>query len=414
MARFWTRLWRLDSALSEACRRVRLDLNYEYVCLTNALDRVVVEDIVAPYNIPLYNTSVVDGYAVKSSDTLSASPSNPIRLRVRGVIETGEPPDKYGVLGHGWAVEVFTGSPLPIGADAVVMYEDVVVGREFIDVLKPVPRWANVTRCGDDIRAGEFVVKKYTLLNPFHIVALANLGVDRVRVFEKIRVGVLSIGSELVGVGGELVSGKRYASTEYLVLGILDKMGFVETRYYGIVEDDLGKLSSVLDKALSENHVVVTVGGTSVSRRDIVPDYVEEYGEWVVRGIALRPGRTTSLAIVRDKPLFTLSGHVVAAWVGLEAFLKPLIYKWVGLGPPKPLCIKAVLKHRIVNPVGYRSFVRVYLREEDGVVYVEPYMVHGSSILSSLLKTHGYIVVPEDLEGYEAGEEVCVHTYNFP
>ncbi len=412
MARFWGRLWRLRDALATASKSVRLELGFEEVSIDDCLGRVIAEDIVAPCDIPYWDTSVVDGYAVKASDIVSASPSSPIQLRVKGVLEPSDPPDKFGVLESGWAIEVYTGSPLPVGADTVVMYEDVVVGDGYIEVTRSLPRWANVSRRGEDVRGGDIVVKENTLLNQFHVTVLAILGYSRVRVYERIRVGLLSVGDELVPVGSKLEKGRKYASTEYLLLSMLSRIGFVEPRYYGVVGDDIDALADRIEAMARENHVLVTIGGTSVSRRDVVPDYVEENGEWIIRGIALRPGRTTSLAVVHGRPLFLLSGHVVAAWVGYKAFLEPLLHRWIGLEPPRPCSVKATLKRRIANPVGYRSFVRTRVWRENGRYYAEPYMVSGSNIVSSLLYTQGYIVVPEDLEGYEVGDEVDVYFYD--
>lgn len=414
MPRYWGKLLTLDEAIARAVYSINLKLDVVEEDLWNSLYRISAQDISAIRDSPVLDKSTVDGFAVKSDDTIGASLSNPIRLVVKGKIKPGEVPLANSILKHGEAIEVYTGSFIPAGADAVVMYEDVVIGEGYIDVIRPVPRGANISRRGEDFRKNEVIVYKNTVLRPWHLAAIASQGISKVLVYRKLRIGLVSIGDELIPVGSGFVLGKTYASTEYLVKLMLDELGFIEAKYYGIIPDDLGKLVRIVKHMLSENDCLVTIAGTSVSDQDIVPKYIEEYGEWVVRGIAIRPGRTTSLALINGKPIFILSGNPVAAWVGLEAFIKPVICRVLRVDPPPKPMVKAVLARRITNPVGFRSFVRVFLEKKKDMYIAEPYMVHGSSIISSLLKTHGYIVIDENTEGVEEGNEVEVYLHNVP
>ncbi len=409
MPRYWGRLTRLDEALEKGVKEVKLQVEVIREPVWRVCGLINAEDIYAPMDLPPYNNSAVDGYAVRAEDTYGVSPTNPIRLRVKGLLKAGDPPDLYGRIDYGEAIEVYTGAPLPPGANAVVMYEDTRrIGNE-IEVFHPVPMYANVNRAGDDVRRDELVLGGGIQINPYHIAMLVSLGIREVSVYRPLRIGILSIGDELIDLDRDLGPGKRYSSTDVLVEKYLEEIGFVEPRRYGIVPDDLDELATVLDKMLSRSDIVVTVGGTSVSEKDLVPEYVERHGRWVVHGIALRPGRTNGLAVINGKPLFALSGNPVAAWVGLEALVKPLLYRWLGSYPPLDPYVLAVLRNRVVNQVGYRSYVRVSLEFSSGKLYAVPYMVKGSSIVSSLARTHGYIVVPEDHEGYEAGETVKVY-----
>lgn len=412
MARHWGRLARLDEAINKAVSSINMNIGIEEEDLWYAVNRILAIDVKASRDNPPYDRSAVDGYAVKSSDIIGASSFNPIRLVVKGCVKPGEPLDDNTKLDHGEAIEVLTGSFIPRGADAVVMYEDVVVGNGFIEVLKPVPKWSNISRRGEDFSKGEVIVGKKTLLRPWHLAIIASQGITRIPVYRRVKIGIVSIGDELVKPGYPAPPYKAYAFTEYLVKTMINELGFVETRYYGIVGDDVDSLTKTMDTILSENDAAITIAGTSVSKQDIVPDYVESHGRWVVRGIALRPGRTTSLGIVDDKPVFLLSGNPVAAWVGVEAFIIPVITRILGVKlAPKPT-IKAVLKRRVTNQVGFRSFVRVFVEKTNRGYEVEPYMVHGSSILSSLVKTNGYVVLEEDVEGHEEGDEVEVVLLN--
>ncbi len=413
MPRYWGKLIRLSEAIEKSLTEIReIKLNSIEASLWNALGMIVSKDITSPIDLPVNNVSAVDGYAVKSFDTIGASPTNPIRFYVKGVIETGEPGNKHGLLDSLEAVEVYTGAEIPPNSDAVIMYEDTIIHEDYIEIVKPVPKWANVTRKGDDLKKGDIIVKRNTILDQRYIAALAAVGFDKVSVYEKLKIGIIVLGDELVEPGKPLPPGKKYSFTEYFVYTyIIKEMPFAQPVYYGVVPDDLSIFSNLMEKALSDTHIVITIGGTSVSSRDIVPDYIDSYGRWIIRGIALRPGRTTGLAVVDNKPVFTLSGNIVAAWVGLEAFMKPLVYKWLHLQEKPKTSVKAVLVSRIVNPVGYRSFVRVKLYKENNTFQAEPYMIKGSSIVSSLFRTQGYIVVPEDIEGYEEGSIVDVHLF---
>lgn len=413
MPRFWGKLTRLDNALEKACRQIRLHVEKIEIPVLSACNLVVAENIYSPIDLPSFNNSAVDGYAVKAEDTYGASPTNPIRLRVKGLLKPGDPPDLYGKLENGEAIEVYTGAPLPPGADAVIMYEDTYRVGDEIEVIRQIPIYANVNRVGDDVKRGELIISSGLQINPYHITLLVSIGVKRVLVYKPLIISILAIGDELIDPNShQLVPGKKYASTDVLVEKYLEELGFVKPYRYGVVPDDPEKLSDALNKALEESNIVITIGGTSVSEKDIVPDYVDKHGFWIVRGIALRPGKTTGLAIIDGKPLFALSGNPVAAWVGLVAFVKPLLYLWQDSKPPLDPYIIAYLKQRVVNQVGYRSYVRVFLEKIDEVFYAVPYMVRGSSIVSSLAKSHGYIIVQEDQEGIEEGEEVKVHLFS--
>ncbi len=401
-------LKRIDEVVETATRRIKFSLGVEEIHILDALNRIIAEDYYARLDRPRYDRSSVDGYAVRSVDVVGASPFNPVILRVKGVLTAADTPEKYAV-GEGEAVEVFTGAPIPPGADAVVMVEYTKrIGNE-IEIYKPVRFHGNVSRHGEDFKKGDLLVKKNTLLRPWHIAVIAANGDDKVRVYEKLRIGVISTGSEVVEPGHELGEGGLYNSTAYLVTSYLRDMGFTSVRYYGNFPDEKEVIREAILHALEENHVVVTIGGTSMGGTDYVKDVVMEMGEWIARGVAMRPGRPTSIGLIDGKPVFLLSGYPVAAWTGLEALVRPILYRSLGLRePPRPV-IRGRLLVKIPNTVGYRSYIRVMVEKRDDGYVVEPFMLKGSGILSSLVKSNGYIVIPEDTEGYSEGEEVEVH-----
>ncbi len=372
---------------------------------------ILAEDFTARIDQPIYDRSAVDGYAVISSDTTGASPLNPVVLRVKGYMSPGMKPGDISIS-SGEAVEITTGAPLPLGADAVVMFEDTSRRGDYVEIYKPVASGANVSRRGEDYRRGELLVPQHTLLKPWHLAIIASSGVRDVEVYEKMRIGIIVSGNELLEPGTRYVEGRIYNSTGVLVKNYLDNISFVETKYYGVFPDKRGVLENILFKALSENHLVVTTGGTGVSDEDVIKDIVGNHGEWVFRGVAMRPGRPTSAAIVNDKLVIMLSGYPVAAWTGLEAIVNPAIYSAFKIDPPGRPVVRGIITRRTPNTIGYRSYIRVHIRRgNNNKYYIEPYMLKGSGVLSSLVKTNGYIILYEDIEGYEEGDEVEAYLY---
>ena len=410
LSRFLEKLISVDEAVVKAVDSIVLRLERVEVSVWNALGLILAEDVVARFDQPPFNRSAVDGYAVKSSDTFGASQLNPVRLRLIGTMATGDTPDKY-VLGYGEAVEVSTGAPLPEGADAVVMVEDTNRFGEYVEVYKPVAPYENVSKKGEDYRRGEVIVSRNKILAPWDLAIIASNGYDKVVVYEKLRVGIMCTGNEVVEPGFKAGSGEVYNSTGVLVKNYLAQHSFIEPRYYGVFSDDYSVVRDALEKIIAENHVAITCGGAGVSDVDVVRDVIGDLGEYVFRGVAMRPGRPTSLALVEGKPVFMLSGYPVAAWTGLEALVTPILYRVLGLQPPVKPVVKARLKRRVPNVIGYRSYIRVRVWVENGEYMAEPYMLRGSGVLSSLVKSNGYIVIPENTEGYQEGDLVEVTLY---
>ncbi len=409
MTKFLGKLIDIDTAIEKAVSTINdLGLDVVETSIWESVGRVSAEDVEATVDQPRYDRSAVDGYCVKAEDTYGSTPNNPAKLVVKGSMKPGDPPDKYSI-GYGEAVEVSTGTPIPPGCDAVVMAEDVGHVDKYIEIYRPVPRYANISRRGEDYRVGETIVSRNKLLKPWDLAIIASSGYDKIRVYEKIRVGLICSGSEIVEPGQLLGVGQIYNSTGVLVKNYLDMISFIETHYYGVYPDQENVLEEALSKALEENHVVITCGGAGVSGVDVVRDIVGEKGVYVFRGVAMRPGRPTSLAVIDGKPVFMLSGYPVAAWTGLEALFKPIIYRLMGLDQPVNPSVEAFLVKRVPNTIGYRSYIRVRLWREDGRYFVEPYMLKGSGILSSLTRSNAYIVIHEDLEGYEAGDKVVAY-----
>ncbi len=406
-------LLNVDVAREKLLSKAKLKPSPQTVKVSKAFGRVACRDIIAPYDYPPFNRAAVDGYAVKYEDTLSASENNPVPLRIVGEVEAGfgsEPP----VLGDGEAVVVYTGAPLPKGSDAVVPFENAIREGNLVYVMKALPKYKNISYKGEDFRKGEIIVSKGTVLRPWHIAALAQAGLKEINVCRKFKVAVINTGNELTE-SVPVTSGKIPNSTGPLITAYVRELG-LEPLYKGIVPDNKEQIKMTVKEVLGEADIVVITGGTSVGKRDLVPEAIKELpeSELIFHGVNLRPGRTAGALIVNGKPVLMLSGLPVACLVGLDNFLKPLIKNALGLKLPPTPVVRAKLARRLANVVGFRSYFRVVVYWDNGELLVEPLRLTGSGILSTLLKGNGIIEVKEDLEGFEVGDLVDVRLISEP
>jgi molybdopterin molybdotransferase len=377
-----------------------------YVPTPQAVGLYAAQDVVSPVDVPPFDRAAFDGYAVRSVDTLGASRTNPMMLRLVGKALPGAP--FKGAVGPGEAVEVATGAPLPPGADAVIPYEEAARRGDYIEVYRPVPQFYYVSRRGEDVAAGEVVLRRGRRIKPWDVGVLASIGVKEVAVY-KITAGLISTGDELVELEeAPPPPGKIINSTRHVITALLRDLG-VEVHYLGIVPDDEEAIYKAVADAVSRFDIVITTGGVSVGESDHVVKAVSRLGpEVLIHGIAARPGRPNSAAVVRGKPVVMLSGFPVASIVGFDVFVKPAIHKMVGAKEEPLPTVKAVLTRRVTTPINVRSYVRVRVYRQGDKLYAEPLAVTGSGILSTLTKGNGLLIVPENREGYDENDEVEV------
>jgi len=382
------------------------------VALEDALNMVCAEDIFAPIDLPEFDRSAVDGYAVVAEDTFGSSPNNPVELKLIGKVHAGMKPSDIPKVNRGEAVEIYTGACLPEGANAVVMVEHTNKLGDSIEVLYPVSPYQNVSKRGEDYKKGELVIKKGTMIRPWHIAALAALNIPKVKVLRKPRFAVLSTGSELVEVGSELKEGNVVNSSKPMLKGLLKELG-CEVLDLGTIPDDLEKIKESIKEGLRAADAVIITGGTSVGELDLVPEAINSLGKpgLVVHGIMMRPAKPTGFGVIDNKPVFILSGLPVAALVGFQNFIKPSIQMMLGLPEEPKITVRGKLTRRVANPHGIRSFVRVRVTRKDDTYYIEPLMLTGSGLISTLTKANGMLIIPEDVEGYDEGEEVEVELF---
>ncbi len=393
----------VDDALSLFYKELKpARLGVDYVSISEAFERVVAEKIVAPSDLPPFDRSAMDGYAVKARDTFEASQFNPklLKLKEKDSVDQGE------------AKQIWTGGMLPKGANAVVMLEHTRSVRSGIEVLKAVTPSENVSKRGEDIRKGEVVVEAGVRLSPQHLGLLAGLGITQIKVAKKPKIALLSTGNELVELG-QKPKANQIINVNQLILSAMCKQLGAEPVNLGIARDDINEISGKIAEGLKKADAVVTTGGTSVGQADLVPIAVNKLGKpgVIVHGIAMRPAMPTALAVVQGKPVFVLSGYPVAAMFGFEVFARPAILRLLGIEEePRPM-LQARLTRRVASALGRRVYLRVYVFQKGGEFFAEPIRTRGSGVLSTMTKANGYVVVPEDREGLEKGEIVIVRLF---
>lgn len=376
-------------------------LESELIPLGDSLKRVVAENLIADRDVPPFERSAMDGYAVKAADTFVASETNPRLLQLV----------KGKSVSKGEAFKVWTGSLMPKGADAVVMleYAREIAGNR-IEVIVSVTPGDNVSPRGEDIHKGEIAVEKGTRLRPEDIGLLAALGFKKVRVVRKPRVGILSTGSELVELGAPLKPGKIINVNRFVVSNMILELGG-EPVYLGIVKDDAKEIAQRISEGLENVDVLLTTGGTSVGVADLVPEVVDSLGRpgVIVHGAAMRPGKPVAIAIVKKKPVIMLSGYPVAALFGFETFARPLILTMLGAPHEMRPTLKARLTRNVASTLGVRVYLRVRIYEKDEEYYADPIGTHGSGILTTMTKASGYVIIPENRDKLSKGESVTVY-----
>ncbi|MDI6819902.1 MAG: molybdopterin molybdotransferase MoeA [Candidatus Hodarchaeaceae archaeon] len=398
---------RLSDALKVVLSNVK-QLGSEVVPFDRALNRALAEDIFSKVDVPPFDRSAVDGYAVQAADTFGASELKPAKLHVVGSADIGAA-TKLSVR-RGEAVKIMTGAPMPKGADAAVMVEHTRVEGSRIAVLAPVTPGKNVSARGEDVKAGEVVLERGWQLRPQDIGMLASTGNVRVRVARRPRVAILATGSELREPGTRLKRAEIADINSYSLAAAVASCGGLPRRL-GIVPDGPELLKRALLRAIKHDVVLIS-GGSSVGERDIVPNAVAELGEVLLHGVAIRPGGPTAFGIVKGKPVFALAGFPVSALVAFDMIARPALRRMQGLPADRGYpSILARLTRKVSSTLGRIEVVRVHVRREAGELMADPIRIAGSGILSSMTKANGFVIVPEDVEGFNGGSIVEVELY---
>ncbi|MGD0977749.1 MAG: gephyrin-like molybdotransferase Glp [Candidatus Bathyarchaeia archaeon] len=386
-------------------------LGVEEISLLGSSNRVLAENITADMDIPPFNRSTVDGYAVRAEDTFGAEENRPIVLHVSGAVNIGELPET--TVRKGEAAEIVTGAPMPEGADAVVMMEYTNRKGDEVTVFSAAAKNENIMKAGSDIKKGETVLRKGQLLGSREIGVLAALGKSKARVYTVPRIAILSTGPEITEPGRKLPPGKIYDINAYTLYGAVLESGG-NPIHLGVVPDRADELHEALVRALACSDMVVTSGGVSVGPKDIMPKTVDALGKpgIIVGGIALKPGKPTTVASVAGKPVFSLPGHPTSALLTFLLFARPLIQAMSGRKNEKPQEVKALASMRMFPARGRRTFIMVTLKHKkpEGLI-AEPIQTALSGAITTLARADGFVEIAEDVQFIDAGEPVTVKLF---
>jgi molybdopterin molybdotransferase len=386
-------------------------LRSEMVDLKDALGRVLAQSVIAHEPVPAFNRSSVDGYALKARDTHGTSESLPGYLRVVGEVPMGDVPSFS--IDPGTCAVIHTGGMLPEGADAVVMIEYVQAARKSeIEVHRAVSVNENVVRTGEDVTVGEVVLPAGLRLRPADIGGLAALGIDRVEVVSRLRIGIISSGDEVVPILSTLKPGQVRDVNSYSIGALVARLGG-QPANLGILPDNPNQFSDRLSRSLADNDVLIVSAGSSASVRDLTFSSIQQLGQpgVLVHGINIKPGKPTILAVCQGKPVLGLPGNPVSALVVAGIFLPSLFNRmmkiqktgWEGT-------ITASLSINLVSQSGRVDYVPVKILHSGEGLTAEP-IFYKSNLIFSLTQADGLAVIPADSNGLEAGSLVSVELF---
>lgn len=375
----------------------------ERVPLHEADLRVLARDVVAPDAVPPFDRAAMDGYAVVAEDTFGASRFDPKVLRRVDKVLTGQVPSR--ALSPGECIEIATGAPMPTGANAVVMVEETErQGDDLVRILTPVYPGQHVGRRGADIEQGRRVVAAGTALTPSSVGAIAALGMADVEVYARPRITLLSTGNEIAEPGQPLGPGQIYDINRFTLAAIIRRHGGVPLPQ-PIAPDTLEDLDAAIDRGLACDATIFS-GGSSVGERDLIMDVLQQRGEVLFHGIAVKPGKPTAFGRVAGKPVLGMPGYPTSCLSNAYMLLVPMLRRMARLPEHQPQSLRVPLARRIVSTTGRHQFYTV--RIVEGVAHPA---FKASGDITSMADADGYIEVPAQTDIVEAGEVVEVKLF---
>jgi len=389
----------------EAARTMILEsvipLPPEAVSLLDVVGMVIAEDIRAPWDMPLWNNSAMDGFAVRAEDCVAGQ-----TLTVDGYIPAGGSASGITVK-PGGAVKIMTGAPAPVGCDAIVPIEETVEKNGKLILTGQVRPGDHLRIRGEDVSKGELVIAAGTALRPAEINMLASFGYRTAPVFRRPKVAILSTGDELVEPGEDIGTGQIFNSNDYSIAAAVKQLGG-EPVLLGIARDDRESLTEKIAAGLQED-VLITTAGVSMGDHDLVCDVLEalqvERRFWKVD---IKPGRPTAFGLKNGKPVFSLPGNPVSSMITFEQFVRPALLKMMGHQRVIEPLVRAVMQETIKKKPGRVQFLRVRVAKDGQRLVASSSGDQNTGILRTLLRANGIAVLPADLEQLASGEEVDV------
>jgi molybdopterin molybdotransferase len=385
--------------IAEACKPID---RAERVRLVDANGRVAASNVQSTRDVPPFSRAGMDGFAVRAEDTFGANRYDPKILRVIDKVYTGQVPAI--AVEPGTAIEIATGAPMPLGADAVVMVEETEKAAGDVRVLTPVYPRQNVGRQGADIVVGQTVIARGDVLNPSRIGALAALGIAEVEVFGKPTVAILSTGNEIADPGRELEPGQIYDINKFTLSTIIQEHGGVPMPF-ATAQDTIEALESAID-ACAACDVLVFSGGSSVGERDLILDVIGRKGEIVFHGIAVKPGKPTVFGTINGKPMFGMPGYPTSCLSNAYLLLVPALRAMARLHPRHTAIATLPVGQRIVSTTGRHQFYTVKIVDGQAMPAFK-----ASGDITSMSQADGYIEIPAQTDIVEKGEIVEVKLF---
>lgn len=393
----------LEIALKVIGESIKKINDKEIINLEDARDRIIAQDIYAPINQPPFNRSPLDGYALKSADTIDANKNNPIKLRVIDEVFAGQPINT--TVKQKEAIRIMTGAEIPEGADCIIRQESTNYGMKEVEIYSELNEYENYCFAGEDVKKGSKLISKGEKLTYVHIGLLATMGISKILVAKKPIVGIISTGDEIISGGQPLTRGKIYDSNRITISMRLMDFG-CEIFSSKIVGDDAHKVSEEINNMIDKVDVVITTGGVSVGKKDIMHDVIKEISAnrlfWRVR---MKPGTPAIYSIYKNKPILSLSGNPFAAIATFEIMGKELIYKLTGDNDLKQTRLKSVMEDDFFKFSKGRRIVRgIY---KNNKVYL-PKGGHSPGMMASMLGCNCLIDIKPGTKQLLRGDEVDI------
>lgn len=392
----------VDQAIDKLIALAKPVTEVETVPIGNAVRRVAAEPIVAPCDLPPFDCSAMDGYAVRATGRGGLRPK---RLRIVGESLAGHPAPC--AVSADTAVRIFTGAALPEGANAVLLQEDASERRETVSTMAPVRPGQHIRHRGHDITSGGLLCAAGTKISAFQATWLAACGIGSVRVKRRVRVAVASTGDELAPPGATLKAGQIYDCNRFAVSTLLHEKA-VQVLDLGCLADDPAIIGAALEDAAKSADLIVTTGGVSVGDADFVKRVMEERGEVAFWRIALKPGKPLAVGRIGDALVVGLPGNPVSAIATYLLFIAPAVDRLGGGAPSPPLVLRAKIEHSVTHTPGRREYMRGAMRMENGELVVRATGDQSSNRLATFAGANCLIVIPEDAVEIPSGTPVGV------
>jgi molybdenum cofactor synthesis domain-containing protein len=405
----FAKLTRLEDALEKLFSKVEI-LGSDEIETSKSLNRILTENITSKMDVPPFDRSAMDGYAIIAEDSFGASPKNPNTVKKTGTIEIGEISELKINIGE--AIRISTGAATPEGCNAVIKIEDTEIEGDIITLYTSLVPGKNVSKKGEDVTSGTEVLSAGTEIKSEQIALLTSLGFKTVNVNTKPQVSVFAVGDELLEVGETLQKNKIYNSNSPMISNLVKNYGgnvIKETT----LRDDKVEIKNHLLKAVDDSDIVVFTGGTSVGTKDLLPEIMHENGVILTHGIAMRPGAPVLIGQVKDKIVFCLPGTPVAAYVCFLSIVGLTLRKMMGCNQldPRSQIIAFINKDVPVSGLGALNLLRVKLERKENEFIAIPIRLKGSGIISSLTESDGIIEIPPSQEGLKKGDKVIVKLF---